>query len=211
MLNNKFCLVGIDNDFIDLIEEKPSSFLGYFSENKKFYSYIDKKKRLGNHTHYDWLKFKKKYNPDIILTIDDGVMRKKIYKLIYKKNCKNLFFRNSFISKSTKKYLKTKQAIIIQKFVRIMPNVKIGNGVKINIGAQIHHDCLINDFATIAPKALLLGNVQVGECSYIGANSTIRQNIKIGKGAVVGAGSVVVKNVNNYDVVAGVPARSIKK
>ena len=84
------------------------------------------------------------------------------------------------------------------------------NGVKINIGAQTHHDCLINDFVTIAPKALLLGNVQVGECSYIGANSTIKQNIKIGKGAVVGAGSVVIKNVNNYDVVAGVPARSIK-
>ena len=169
-----------------------------------------KKKRLGNHTQNDWFKFKKKYNPNIILTIDDGEVRRKLHKFIYKKNCKNFFFNSSYISRSTKKYLKIKQAIVIQKFVRIMSNVKIGNGVKINIGAQIHHDCIINDFVTISPKALLLGNVQVGELAYVGANSTIKQNIKIGKGAIVGAGSVVVKNVNDFDVVAGVPARSIK-
>ena len=46
--------------------------------------------------------------------------------------------------------------------------------------------------------------------SYIGANATIRQRIKIGKGVVVGAGAVVTKDVKNFDIVAGVPARSIK-
>ena len=98
----------------------------------------------------------------------------------------------------------------MQDFVRIMSNVEIGNGAKINIGAQIHHDCKIGKFVTIAPKALLLGNVKIGEHSYIGANVTIKQRVKIGKGVVVGAGAVVTKNVKNFDVVAGVPARSIK-
>ena len=50
--------------------------------------------------------------------------------------------------------------------------------------------------------------MKVSDYSYIGANSTINK-VKIGKGAIVGAGSVVVKDGSN-DVVAGVPAKSIK-
>ncbi len=91
-----------------------------------------------------------------------------------------------------------------------MPNVEINNGVKIHIGAQIHHDCIIGEFSTIAPKALLLGNVEVGKNVYIGANSTIKQKIKIGKGAIIGAGSVVIRDVKDFDMVAGIPAKSIK-
>ena len=57
----------------------------------------------------------------------------------------------------------------------------------------------------------MLGNVKIGKHAYVGANTTIKQKVKIGEGAIVGAGSVVVKNVKKYDVVAGVPAKSIKK
>lgn len=44
----------------------------------------------------------------------------------------------------------------------------------------------------------------------IGVNSCILSGICIGNGAVIGAGSVVTKNVPNYAVVAGNPARIIK-
>ncbi|AGF97492.1 galactoside-O-acetyltransferase [Methanosarcina mazei Tuc01] len=36
-------------------------------------------------------------------------------------------------------------------------------------------------------------------------------DVTIGRGAVVGAGSVVTKNVDPYHIVAGVPAKIIKK
>ncbi len=210
MVKNKFCLVGIDNDFIDLIEEMPSLFLGYFSENKKFYALINKKKRLGNHNKSSWINIKKKYNPNIILTIDDGKVREKLFRSIYKNNCNNFVFKKSSVSKSTEKKFKFEKGIVIQKYVKIMPNVKIKTGVKINIGTQIHHDCSLDEFVTLGPKALLLGNVKVKKYAYIGANSTIKQNVQIGKGAIIGAGAVVVKDVKNFDVVAGVPAKSIK-
>ena len=38
----------------------------------------------------------------------------------------------------------------------------------------------------------------------------LKQNIKIGEGAVIGAGSVVINDIKKFDVVAGVPAKSIK-
>ena len=74
----------------------------------------------------------------------------------------------------------------------------------------IHHDVLIVEYATIAPRAVILGSVKIGKFSYIGANSTIKQGVMIGNNAVVGAGAVVIKDVKDNDVVAGNPAKSIK-
>ena len=54
------------------------------------------------------------------------------------------------------------------------------------------------------------GKIIINEDVWIGSNCTILPNIVIGKGSVVGAGSVVSKNIPEYSVVAGVPAKIIK-
>lgn len=46
---------------------------------------------------------------------------------------------------------------------------------------------------------------------WIGINSTILPSVRIGYGAIVGAGSVVTKDVPAMIIVAGNPARIIKK
>lgn len=51
----------------------------------------------------------------------------------------------------------------------------------------------------------------ISDSVWIGANSVITAGVFIGKHAVVGAGSVVTKDVPEYSVVAGNPARVIKK
>ena len=45
---------------------------------------------------------------------------------------------------------------------------------------------------------------------WIGANVVIMPGITIGNGAIIGAGAVVTKNVQDYEIVAGVPAKHIK-
>jgi len=55
----------------------------------------------------------------------------------------------------------------------------------------------------------LTGCIVMEPHSFIGANAVVLPNITIGKGAVVGAGSVVTKDVEPWDIVAGVPARVI--
>jgi sugar O-acyltransferase (sialic acid O-acetyltransferase NeuD family) len=142
--------------------------------------------------------------------MDDGKIREKLFKKIYRRNCNNLFLKHAYVAASSLRKLNKNKGILIQDFAKIMSNVKIFDGVKIHVGAHVHHDCKIGKFSTIAPKAVILGNVQIGDYSYIGANSTIKQRIKIGRGATVGAGSVVVKDVKSNDIVAGVPAKSIK-
>ena len=52
--------------------------------------------------------------------------------------------------------------------------------------------------------------VVIGNDVWIGGRVIILPGVKIGDGAIIGAGSVVTKDVSEYDVVAGNPARVIK-
>ena len=53
--------------------------------------------------------------------------------------------------------------------------------------------------------------VYVGAKAWIGTNAVTLPGVSIGEGAVVGAGSVVTKPVEAYTVVAGNPARVIRR
>ena len=53
------------------------------------------------------------------------------------------------------------------------------------------------------------GSVKIGAYSFIGAGSIILPSVTIGKGCIVGAGSVVNKNIPDYAIVQGSPAKVI--
>ena len=208
MLKRKFCIVGVYNDIQDFIFENKRNYLGLVSNLKgKNYKFG---RVIGGENLSDWLKIKKKYNPDVFILIDEGKVRERLYEKIFKNNLKNLIIKKSYIDKSVIKYISKKRGIFIQKLCFISSNVNIGDGVKINVGAQIHHDVSIEKYCTIAPRAVILGSVKIGKYTYIGANSTIKQNVKIGKNVIIGAGAVVVKDIKNNQIVAGNPAKEIK-
>jgi acetyltransferase-like isoleucine patch superfamily enzyme len=60
-------------------------------------------------------------------------------------------------------------------------------------------------------KVVSKGGVYIGKNVWIGDKATILPNVKIGDGVVVAANAVVTKDVPDYCVVAGNPARIIKQ
>ena len=99
------------------------------------------------------------------------------------------------------------EGLISQHRTVIGPHTSFGKFVKLNIGAQIHHDVQIGDFCTIAPGAIVLGSSIVGPLTFIGAGAIIMPHINIGEGVVVGAGAVVTRDIANGKIVKGIPAR----
>jgi UDP-3-O-[3-hydroxymyristoyl] glucosamine N-acyltransferase len=54
------------------------------------------------------------------------------------------------------------------------------------------------------------GTARISDQCWIGLNSSIKQKVRIGKKAIVAAGAVVLDDVDEEDIVAGIPAKSIK-
>lgn len=125
----------------------------------------------------------------------------------------------------------------IRELNDIGDNVSVGtlsvveHHVKIEDNVRIHTQVFIPEFSTLKKNSWVGPNVVFTNAPYpqsknvkdqlvgptleagaiVGANSTLLPGVVIGENALVGAGSVVTKNVNPGDVVAGNPAKFIKK
>tara|TARA_X000001036_G_scaffold433658_1_gene471677 strand:+ start:452 stop:1126 length:675 start_codon:yes stop_codon:yes gene_type:complete len=87
----------------------------------------------------------------------------------------------------------------------------IGDYCVVNTNATVDHECIIGNGVHIMGGASIAGQVEVDDFSTIGTNATVLPNIRIGKHSYIGAGALVNKDVNDYEVVVGVPARKIRK
>ena len=62
----------------------------------------------------------------------------------------------------------------------------------------------------VLDNPVVLAPVEIGDDVWVGANVTVLPGVRVGDHAVLGAGSVVTKDVPDWAVVAGVPARKIR-
>ena len=97
----------------------------------------------------------------------------------------------------------------------ICEGVAIEDGVFVGHGVMFTNDlfprAVLDDgrMQTDADWTLVTTRVKTG--ASIGSNATIRAGVTIGEGAMVGAGAVVTTDVEPYTIVAGVPARMLRR
>jgi UDP-3-O-[3-hydroxymyristoyl] glucosamine N-acyltransferase len=91
-----------------------------------------------------------------------------------------------------------------------LSNTVIGKGSKIGDLVMIGHNVEIGTNCIVVSSSSIGGSTIIGNMSWIGLNSTIKDGIKIGNNVLTASGSSVIENVEDKDIVAGNPAKSIK-
>lgn len=120
---------------------------------------------------------------------------------------------------------------IIRDKVLIGNNAVVMMGATINIGAEIGDDSMIDMGAILGGRAIVGKHCHIGAGTVlagvvepasaqpvriddnvlIGANAVVIEGVHVGEGAVVAAGAIVTHDVEPHTMVAGVPAKFIKK
>jgi sugar O-acyltransferase (sialic acid O-acetyltransferase NeuD family) len=88
-------------------------------------------------------------------------------------------------------------------------NIKIGKHAILNRGNHIGHDCLIGDYFSAMPGAVVSGNVRIYDCVYLGNNSSIREKLSIHSLTTIGMNGAVVKPIEEVGVYVGVPVKKV--
>lgn len=112
-------------------------------------------------------------------------------------------------------------------YIKIGSNNFIGEKVQIQGygGVEIGDNCMIaantfisssnHDFSEPGSKQYLLNEIGlttiIDDSTWIGSNCTILAGVKIGKFCIIGAGSVVTKNIPDYHIAIGNPAKIVKQ
>lgn len=111
--------------------------------------------------------------------------------------------------------------VIIEDYVEIGTNTCVARGVlsdtvikkhvKIGNLSHISHNVFIGENTMITHLAHIGGSLKIDENCWIAPGTTYKQGLSIGKNSLTGLGAVVIRDIEPFDVVAGVPAKPIKK
>jgi len=75
---------------------------------------------------------------------------------------------------------------------------------------HIAHNVEIGRHCALTAGTIIGGSTRIGDMCWTGLNSTIKHKVKIGNKVIIGSGASVINDIDDEDIVAGVPAKSIR-
>ena len=194
---------GYAKSVIDSLEFDKYEMVGFIDDIKN-----------GSHLGYEILsndieKIENKDKYVYFVSIGDNEKRTYWYNKILEKGLEitNIIDKSAIVSKNTK----MGKGIFIGKLAIVNSDVILGDNIIINTRALLEHGVTVESNSNISTNTVLNGDVKIGRNCFIGSCSVVIGQLSVGNNVTVGAGAVVIRDIVENTVVAGIPAKEIKK
>ena len=154
----------------------------------------DPQKAEGNFEGYPMLGSVEKASRDnpgasVFIAIGDNAIRRQLYARLRGHDFPALIDPSAQVSPTTE----FKHGTFISLEAVVSVGTEIGKFVIIHSRAGVGHDCVVGDFANLAPGVSLSGHTKVGADVFMGANSCTAPGVTVPDGTVVACGTPVTK------------------
>jgi len=146
-----------------------------------------------------------------LITVGDNWSRKAIYDAVTSPIPSFKFVSAIHPSVIIGNNVEIGSGVIAMAGVIFNPGARIGDFTLFGTGAQIEHDCVIEEFASVSAGSVLGGFVRIGKYAAVCLGATILDRVSIGENTVVGSGSLVTRSLPASVLAYGAPAKVVRK
>ena len=87
----------------------------------------------------------------------------------------------------------------------------VGAHCALRAGARVGNDVTVEDFVFLGVNSILCSGSKIEAGAHIAPGAAVGNDVRVGRFAVVGLGAVVTKDVPDYSIVVGNPARVLRE
>ncbi len=162
---------------------------------------------VASYTYETFLKVAKKEDCVVVISNGEPFVREKIFQKVKADGFSFATLIDPFATVCTDEI---GEGAVIMSGACVSPNAKIEENVVLYYNAVVAHDAIVKKHSLLSIGATLSGHCEVGERTFIGAGAILREKVKVGNDAVVGTGSLALKDVDDFSVAFGTPAKKIR-
>ena len=146
-----------------------------------------------------------------LITVGDNWSRKAIYDAVASRIPSFKFVSAIHPSVIIGNNVEIGSGVVAMAGVIFNPGARIGDFTLFGTGAQIEHDCVIEEFASVSSGSVLGGFVRIAKYAAVCLGTTVVDRVSIGENTVVGSGSLVTRSLPANVLAYGAPAKVVRK
>ena len=141
------------------------------------------------------------------IAIGENFTREKVSKQIAPERFPVLCHKNSVVASSANLDAGT----VVMAGAHIGPKAQLGKGCLVNTSAIVEHECHLESYASLAPRAVMGGNSRLGARSALSLGAAVKHGVRVGSDTVIGLNAGVLSDIPSHVVAYGTPARVVRQ